>query len=112
MLLALLLARLLFISHSRAALVGGCRLDLLLLLAFLARFELLLGRRCLLSLAGVHLLLLLPLLARLLLGLGGLFGRGRFRLLLLLALLFFRLLLRSLLATLRTLFRRLAFGAV
>ncbi|MDG4852569.1 MULTISPECIES: hypothetical protein [unclassified Mesorhizobium] len=107
LLLALLLARLLLVSRSLSALIGRGCLDLLLLIAFLARFELLLRRGRLFRLAG--LLLVLPLPARLLLGLGGLFGRRRFRLLL--ALLFPRLLGLPLLA-LRTFLSRLAFGAV
>ncbi|WP_292578754.1 hypothetical protein, partial [Mesorhizobium sp.] len=98
---------LLLVGRGLAALIGGCCLNLLLV-AFLARLELLLGRGFP-GLGIVHLLLLMPLLARLLLGLGrGLFGcRRRFALLLLLAL----PLLRLLGSALRAFLGRLAFCA-
>jgi uncharacterized iron-regulated membrane protein len=82
---------------------------LLLLVAFLSRLELLLGRGGFTGLAIIHLLLFLPLLARLLiaLGRGGLFGCRRRFALLLLAL----VLLRLFGSALGALLRRLAFCA-
>ncbi|WP_225248033.1 hypothetical protein [Mesorhizobium sp. J8] len=112
LLLVALLARLelLLVARGLSALVGGRGLGLLLLVAFFARLELLFGWRSLPGLAIIHLLLLLPLPARLLLGLGRcrLFGcRRGFALLLLFALSLARLLGSAL----RAFLGRLAFGA-
>ncbi|WP_245491184.1 hypothetical protein [Mesorhizobium sp. M2A.F.Ca.ET.037.01.1.1] len=109
LLLVALLAglELLLVGRGLAALIGGCCLNLLLV-AFLARLELLLGRGFP-GLGIVHLLLLMSLLARLLLGLGRccLLGCRRRFALLLLAL----PLLRLFGSALRAFLGRLAFGA-
>ncbi|WP_246672042.1 MULTISPECIES: hypothetical protein [unclassified Mesorhizobium] len=116
-LLATLVALLLVAGGRRdlfsGLLVGRRRFDLLLLVALLARFELLLGRGSFPGLAIIHLLLLVPFLAWLLLGLGGccLFSRRRFALLLLFALPFPRLFPLLAATGLGAFLGRLAFGA-